>query len=130
MKHVDPYLKKYVEKLYTLNLYGRWFFVILSWIILGSWGIWGLREYIPILQDYFTWTALRYAFHYNPVSTLCLSFCVGVTAAVLVWQSRNILAGGLALEEKRRLEKQAQAILKKGPSHPLWKWVCQPSKKD
>jgi len=123
-----PNLKKCVQRLYKLNLYGRWLFVICSWLILGSWSVWGLREDIPLWFDYFTVTAVRYTFHFNPLSTLGLSFCVGITAAVLVWQSHNILRGGIAPEERKRLEKQVHKILVTGPKHPLWQWVCSPKK--
>lgn len=119
----DSELKVLVSKLYRLNLYGRWLFVAGSWLILGSLGIWGLREEFGLWSEYFTWTAVRYSFQFQRLSTLSLAFCVGVTAAVLVWQSNNILHGGLAPAEKRRLYRQAQIILATGPKHPLWKWL-------
>jgi hypothetical protein len=128
MTYLDPQFKNYVQRLYQLNLYGRWLFVILSWLILGSWGIWGLRNDFPIWREYFTWTAVRYAFLFNPVSTLCLSFCVAITCSVLVWQSNNILHGGIAPAEKKRLEKHVTKILAKGPKHLLWQWVYRRQK--
>lgn len=124
MTHHDPNFQRAVERLYILSLYGRWLFVILSWLTLGTWGVWGLRHDIPLWRDYFTWTAVRYAFHFNPVSTLCLSFCVAVTGSVLVWQSQNILHGGIAPREKKRLERRVSRIFTSGPKHPLWSWVC------
>jgi hypothetical protein len=123
MNYSDPDFESYVQKLYNLNLYGRWLFVILSWLILGTWGVWGLRQDIPLWFDYFTWTAVRYTFYFNPISTLCLSFCIAITCSVLVWQSNNILHGGIAPAERRRLEKTVVKILAKGPKHPLWRWV-------
>lgn len=128
MNPLDPRLQKGVDRLYTLNLYGRWIFVVSSWLILAPLAIWGLRHDIPLWFDYFTWAAVRYAFYYNHISTLCLSFCVAVTGAVLVWQSQNLLAGGIAPRERKKLERQASRILHTGPKHPLWKWVF-PSQK-
>jgi hypothetical protein len=77
-----------------------------------------------LLQQYFTWVALRYALISHPLSTLGLSFCVAVTTSVLIWQSRNILLG-LPLAEKQRLEKQVLHIRQQGSTHPLWKWISQ-----
>jgi hypothetical protein len=126
MTNLKPNFNNCIERLFLLHLYGRWVFVVLSWLVLGSWGVWGLRYDISLWRDYFTWTAVRYAFHFNPLSTLLLSFCVAITAAVLVWQSHNILKGGIAPAEKKRLEKQVKKILATGPKHPLWQWVCSP----
>ncbi|NES71141.1 MAG: hypothetical protein F6K24_41025, partial [Okeania sp. SIO2D1] len=90
---IDPKFAIQVERLHRFSVYCRWLFVITCWLSFGVFGIWGLRKEIELWQEYFTWVALRYAIVYNPVSTLCISFCMGVTAGVLVWQSRNILIG-------------------------------------
>lgn len=125
MKETNPDLMKQIENLYRVSLAARWFLVIFSWLTLGSLGIWGLRGEIPLWLDHFTWTALRYGIAYNRMASLAIAFCVGLTAAVLIRQSLNILRGGISPEEKLTLEKQVKKILKKGPRHPLWKWVIK-----
>ena len=111
-----------VARLYTLSVYGRWLFVISSWLTLGLYAIWNLRQEIALCLDYFTWAAVYYGLHFNFIPTLCLAFCIGVTTSVLLWQSRNKI-WGLPDVERRKLEKQAKKILAKGTKHPLWKWI-------
>lgn len=122
MSHIHADFQQKVEKLYQLSIYGRWLFVIASWLTLGLYALWNLKEEIAIALDYFTWAAVYYGLHFNFVPTLCLAFCIGVTVSALVWQSRNLI-WGLPVEEKRRLEKQVKKILAKGNKHPLWKWL-------
>lgn len=122
MTHPNPNFNQQVQRLHQLSVYSRWIFVILCWITLGSFGIWGLREEIKLWQQHLTWTAVRYALAYNILPSACLFFCIGITAAVLVWQSRNILYG-IPTHERQRLEKQVHKINAIGKRHPLWKWV-------
>jgi hypothetical protein len=123
---LDPTFKIQVERLHRLMVYGRWMVVGILWISVGPLSLWGLRYPIGLLQDYFTWAAVRYGLYFNPVPAVGLSVCIGMTTAVLVWQSRNILFG-LPHQEQRHLEQQVHRIRQQGPTHPLWKWVCQPS---
>ena len=122
MSHIHADFQQKVEKLYQLSIYGRWLFVVASWLTLGLYALWNLKEEIAIGLDYFTWAAVYYGLHFNFVPTLCLAFCIGVTVSALVWQSRNLI-WGLPVEEKRRLEKQVKKILAQGNKHPLWKWL-------
>lgn len=122
--NLDPTFKQQVQRLHHLTVYGRWLFVALLWISIGSLSLWGLRSEIAMWRQYFTWVAVRYGLYYNPLPTFGLAFCIGMTVAVLVWQSRNILLG-LPRPEQRRLEEQVYRIRQQGSSHPLWKWVCQ-----
>lgn len=122
--NLDPTFKQQVQRLHHLTVYGRWLFVALLWISIGSLSLWGLRSEIALWRQYFTWVAFRYGLYYNPLPTFGLAFCIGMTVAVLVWQSRNILLG-LPRPEQRRLEEQVYRIRQQGSSHPLWKWVCQ-----
>jgi len=94
------------------------------WLTLAPICLWCLREEVVLWRQYFTWIAVRYGLFYHPFSTIGLAFCIGMTAAVLVWQSRNILIG-LPQQEQQRLEKQVCRIRQQGSSHPLWKWICQ-----
>lgn len=122
--NLDPSFVSQVQRLHQLTVYGRWLFVGLLWLSIGSLSLWGLRSEIALWQQYFTWVAVRYGLYYNPLPTFGLAICIGMTASVLVWQSRNILLG-VPPQEQRRLEQQVCRIRQQGPSHPLWKWVCQ-----
>ncbi|MDX2097163.1 MAG: hypothetical protein SFW36_05250 [Leptolyngbyaceae cyanobacterium bins.59] len=118
----DSTFQAQVQRMQEVLVYFRWLTVLGLWLTIGTVSLWGLRSEIALWVDYFTWVAVRYALAYNPWQTLGLSLCIGMTAAVLVWQSRNILFG-LPQEERKRLEQQVYQIRKQGPSHPLWKRV-------
>ncbi len=120
----DPTFAKQVQKLHQLTVYGRWLFVISLWLIIAPVCLWDLQKEIALWQQYFTWVAVQYGLFFHPLSTLGLGFCIGMSLAVLVWQSRNILLG-LPIQEKKRLEQQVYRIRQQGQTHPLWKWVCQ-----
>ena len=111
-----------VAKLHQLTVYARWLFVVVSWLTLGSYALWHLRTEIALWFDYFTWAAVYYGFHFNPIPTICLAFCVGITVSVLIWQSRNII-WGLPADEQRQLERKVKKIQAQGKKHPLWKWI-------
>lgn len=103
-----------------------WQSVVGLWLTVGLASLWALRHEIPTLQQYFTWTAVRYAFVYNRLAALGLGLCVGLTVALLVGESRHILFG-LSQEERRRLERLRAKIQHQGPSHPLWRYLGSPS---
>lgn len=112
-----------VQRLHRLTVYGRWTVVVALWLTLGLISLWQLRFRIQLLMDYFTWVAVRYGLAYHQGAAFGLSVCVGMTAAVLVWHSRNLLFG-LPKQEQVRLQQQAARIRQQGPTHPLWRWVC------
>jgi hypothetical protein len=114
--------KLQVAKLHRLTVYGRWLFVLGSWLTLGTYALWQLKREIALWFDYFTWAAVYYAFHFNLVPTLCLAFCIAITVSVLSWQSRNII-WGLPSSEQHQLAKQVQRIQAKGKKHLLWRWI-------
>jgi hypothetical protein len=113
-----------VDRLHRLMVYARWFVVLGLWLTIGSYSLWLLRNDLRLMQQYFTWAALRYALAYNPIAAMGFSLCVGMTVAVLVWQSRNII-WGLPRRERQRLENQVKRIRQQGSTHPLWNWVCR-----
>lgn len=117
-----PKLSPELVRLHEFTVWGRWCLVLCLWLTIGVLSLWGLRGEIALWMQYFTWSAVRYGFVYNPVPTFGLGLCIGLTVATLVWQSRNILLG-LPAPEKQRLERQVQRIQQQGPSHPLWRWV-------
>jgi hypothetical protein len=119
---LDPNFQQQVERLHQLSVCGRWLVVGIIWISIGSFSLWNLRYPISLLREDFTWAALRYGLAFNPLSAAGFGLCVGMTTAVLVWQSRNILLG-LPESERRRLETQVRRIRQQGANHPLWKWM-------
>ena len=119
---LDPKLTQQMQKLHQLTIYGRWSFVALLWLVVAPWSLWSLRAEIALGQQYFTWVLVRYAIVDNRLPSLALGFCIAMTTAVLVWQSRNIL-WGLPAIEKQRLHQQVLKISQQGASHPLWKWI-------
>lgn len=123
----DSTFAQQVQRLHQLTVYGRWLFVGCLWLTIAPICLWNLKAEIALWRQYFTWVAVRYGLVYHPLSTFGLALCIGMTTSVLIWQSRNILMG-LPEKEKQQLEKQVFRIRQQGPSHPLWKLVCQPVK--
>lgn len=123
MTELDSDLNRQIKKLHRLTVYIRWLTVLLSWLTLGIFGIYSLRQPISLWFDYFTFSAVRYTIHFNPLPSLCLAFCIGMSVSVLVWQSRNII-WGLSAQEKYRLEQKVKQIIAKGSSHPLWRFIA------
>ena len=111
-----------VARLHQLTVYARWLFVLFSWLTLGFYALWNLKEEIFLCLDYFTRAAVYYGFHFNFLPTLCLAFCFATTISLLFWQSR-ILIWGLSEQEQHYLEKRVEKILAQGKNHPLWKWI-------
>jgi hypothetical protein len=117
-----PQMRIEMLRLYRLMLYGRWMVVLGVWLTVGMFSLWGLRSSIALALDYFTWAAVRYAIVYHRLPALGLAFCLGLTAAVLTWQSRNLLFG-LPQREKQHLHQTVLRIHHQGQTHPLWRWV-------
>lgn len=121
-------LNRQVQRLHELSVRERWIFVSVSWLMLTPLAIWRLREEFALWRSHFTFAAVRYAFHFDLYATLSVSFCVGITTSVLLWQSRNILFG-FSRPYRWRLVKQVRQIRAKGPRHPLWEKVVAPDDK-
>ncbi len=111
-----------LRRLHELSVWGRWLFVALCWLLLAPFALWSLREGIALALERFTWATVHYHLGAHPWATLSLGLCLGSTAAVLVWQSRNILFG-LSRQDLRRLERQWDRIHRRGRRHPLWRWL-------
>lgn len=120
----DPKFQQQVQKLHQITVYSRWLLVGLLWLTIAPLSLWSLRSEFALLDQYFTWTAVRFALYYHPLATFGLALCIGMTVSVLVWQSRNIILG-LPADEQKRLEQHVSKIRQQGSTHPLWKWVCQ-----
>jgi len=114
--------EEHVERLHRFTVAIRWLVIAACWAIVAPLALWGMRGEFDLWRSHFTLAALRYGLRYNWLSTLGLSFCLGLTTATLLWQSRNILFGRSRRYE-RELEKQVRYILAFGPRHPLWRWT-------
>jgi hypothetical protein len=121
---LDPVFKDRVERLYRLNVYGRWLTIGFLWATVGAYSLYELRYPIELIREDFTWAAVKYGLIFQPVSAIGLAICVGMMVGTLVWQSRNAI-WGLPKHERERLVKQVCQICKQGSSHPLWKWVVK-----
>lgn len=115
-------LEPKVEKYYKIIIYRQWLIVLILWLTLGIFAIWDLREEINLWQEYFTWSALRYALAYHRISTLCLSICIGLPLGLLIRQSKEIL-WGISAQEKYRLKQEVEKICDQGKTHPLYKFL-------
>jgi hypothetical protein len=121
---LDPIFKNQIDHLYRLNVYGRWIVITLLWLTIGAYSLWELRYPISLIQEDFTWAAVKYGLIFQPIPALGLCLCVGMMTGTLVWQSRNII-WGLPKQERQRLIQQVGNIRKQGSSHPLWKFVIK-----
>jgi hypothetical protein len=121
---LDPIFKNQIDNLYHLHIYGRWLVIILLWLTIGVYSLWELRYSISLIQEDFTWAAVKYGLIFQPIPAVGLCLCVGMMAGTLVWQSRNII-WGIPKKEHQRLTKQVCHIRQQGSSHPLWKWVVR-----
>ncbi len=118
----EPNWKLALEKIHLLTVYIRWILVLLSWLTLGAYGLWSLREEYGLWQEYFTWTAVRYALVFHPSAALSLALCLSLTAVALVYTSLYLLFG-ISESQKQQHLKQAQKIYFKGSSHPVYSWL-------
>lgn len=121
---LDPVFKDRIERLYRLNVYGRWTVICLLWVTVGAYSVYELRYPIELIREDFTWAAVKYGLIFQPISAVGLAVCVGMMVSTLIWQSRNAI-WGLPKHEHERLVKQVCQICKQGSSHPLWKWVVK-----
>jgi hypothetical protein len=121
---LDPIFKNQMANLYRLNVYGRWLVIGSLWLTVGAYSLWELRYPISLIQEQFTWAAVKYGLMFQPIPAFGLCLCVGVMTGTLVWQSRNIL-WGISKKERQQLIKQVGEIRKQGDAHPLWKWVVK-----
>jgi len=124
MNQSDPELEMQVQRLHRVMVYGRWLLVIVSWAVAIPFVWWKLQEEIDLILSYVTLAAVRYVLIFNPSAAIALGWCLGITTAVLLWQSSNILFG-FSRQYRDRLEKQVRRIRRRGKTHPLWRWVVQ-----
>ena len=118
----DPAFTQAIDRLHRLNVIGRWLTLLILWLTVGGWSLWQLRKTWQILQDYFTWSAIRVGLMFHPIAAVGLGLCIGLTLSTLIGQSRNLI-WGLPDYEKASLRGRVLKIQQQGRSHPLWNRV-------
>ena len=111
-----------IDRLHRLNVIGRWLTLLILWLTVGGWSLWQLRKTWQILQDYFTWSAIRVGLVFHPIAAVGLGLCIGLTLSTLIGQSRNLI-WGLPDYEQASLRGRVLKIQQQGRSHPLWNRV-------
>jgi hypothetical protein len=119
---LDPIFKNQIDRLYRLTIYSRWFVIALLWLIVGGYSLWELRYPISLIQEDFTWAAVRYGLYFQPIPAFGLCLCASMTVSTLIRQGWNAI-WGLSSHEQRYLTQKVCHIRQQGSSHPLWKWV-------
>jgi len=118
----DPAFTQAIDRLHRLNVIGRWLTLLILWLTVGGWSLWQLRKTWQILQDYFTWSAIRVGLMFHPIAAVGLGLCIGLTLSTLIGQSRNLI-WGLPDYEQAALRGRVLKIQQQGRSHPLWNRV-------
>ena len=122
MPIVDSDLAKPVQRLYLLQLYGRWLLTAITWLVVAPWAMGRLWDDIQLMTEYFTWASVRYSLMFHLIPAYGLFFCIGVTISTLIWHGLYLWKG-ISPREQIRLENQVKKIQVAGPKHLLWKWV-------
>jgi len=105
------------------NMMKTWWLLCLGlWIVIGLPCLWWIRQDLVEIAEYFTWAAVRSIFLFQRVAGTGVAFCIAVTFALLVSESRQIL-WGISKEERHRLAKNLDRIHEQGPTHPQWKII-------
>jgi len=118
----DRAFNQAIDRLHRLNVIGRWLTLLILWLTVGGWSLWQLRKTWQILQDYFTWSAIRVGLMFHPIAAVGLGLCIGLTLSTLIGQSRNLI-WGLPDYEQASLRGRVLKIQQQGRSHPLWNRV-------
>ena len=101
-----------------------WRTCLALWLTIGLGCLWWVRRDLIEISEYFTWAAVRSIFLYNRLAGMGIALCIGVTFALLVSESRQIL-WGMSVDERSRLSAQLDRIHEQGASHPQWNVIRQ-----
>lgn len=94
------------------------------WIFIGLPCLWWIRTDLIEIKEYFTWAAVRSIFLFQRPAGMGIAFCVAVTFALLVSESRQII-WGISRDERARLVANLEKIHAQGPTHPQWKIISK-----
>jgi hypothetical protein len=116
-------LDQQVIKLRRVDMFLRWFLVLLMWLTVGAWSGWQMRSSIQQLSEYFSMTGLRYSLFFNLWSGGAgLIFCLSLTISSLLWQIGHSL-WKISPRERQQLETRVQQIQIQGAKNPYWRWI-------
>ncbi|EDX85307.1 hypothetical protein S7335_3006 [Synechococcus sp. PCC 7335] len=113
---------KELEALRRAMMRTWWRICLFLWLTVGLGCLWWVRDDLIEISEYFTWAAVRSIFLYSRLAGIGIALCVGVTFALLVSESRQIL-WGLSADERSRLGAQLDRIHEQGKSHPQWQLI-------
>ncbi len=99
-----------------------WRISLFLWLTVGLGCLWWVRGDLIEISEYFTWAAVRAIFLYNRPAGMGIALCIGVTFALLMSESRQIL-WGMSADERSRLSAQLDRIHAQGSSHPQWNLI-------
>ena len=119
---------KELEALRQAMMRNWWRICLFLWLTVGLGCLWWVRGDLIEISDYFTWAAVRSIFLYSRTAGIGIALCVGLTFALLVSESRQIL-WGMSAEERSRLSAQLDRIHEQGESHPQWRLIRQAKEK-
>ncbi len=126
MKDSDQSIQR-AEELEALrqDMMRTWWRTCLAlWLTIGLGCLWWVRRDLIEISEYFTWAAVQSIFLYNRLAGMGIALCIGVTFALLVSESRQIL-WGMSVDERSRLSAQLDRIHEQGSSHPQWNVIRQ-----
>jgi hypothetical protein len=81
-----------------------WLLNLGLWLTVAPLSLWQLRSTWQQVWAYFTWAALRYGLAFNRLAAAGLGLCIGLTVALLISETRQLL-WGLSRREQYRLLK-------------------------
>lgn len=118
LDRLDPDLRQAVLQRYAWEQRRRWFVLAILWLVGVPLCLWLLRYHLGLLQEVFTWAALRYGLIFNPKPAIALLATLLLSATSLIsWGVHRHF--GLSRAEVKRLEKQVRRIQTRGKQHPL-----------
>ena len=118
-----------LEALRQAMMQNWWRICLGLWLTIGLSCLWWVRGDLIEISEYFTWAAVRSIFLYNRPAGMGIALCIGVTFALLVSESRQIL-WGMSADERSRLSAQLDRIHQQGESHPQWHLIRQTQQKN
>jgi len=117
--NLDPTFKQQVQRLH-LTVYGRWLFVALLWISIGSLSLWSTFRNCPVAAMLYL-VAVRYGLYYNPLPTFGLAF---VSVCCCLGLAKSEYFAGTATPRTAAQKNRFIEFDSRGQVIP-WKWVCQ-----
>ncbi|MEL6352904.1 MAG: hypothetical protein AAFR58_14195 [Cyanobacteria bacterium J06627_28] len=121
-EELTPEQAKEIEALRQAMMRTWWWISLGLWMTVGAASLWWVRSDLQEINEYFTWAAVRYMLYYEKVAAMGLGLCIGLSFALLLSESRQIL-WGISAGEEARLLRTLHKIHAQGPSHPQWKIV-------